>query len=88
MNFLQSDKCYYNGTDSQSVSFNSTLVIHVVFLFELIMYLLFCYFILEELFFWLIVFFGFVSVFWILMMTIIKIKEFIDHLLKMHKKME
>lgn len=36
MALLQSDECFYNGANAASKTFSTTLVIHIIFLFELI----------------------------------------------------
>lgn len=38
MVFLQSDECFYDDEDVESVTFTGTLIIHLVLLFELNMF--------------------------------------------------
>lgn len=47
MDILQSDECFYNGTNTISKTFTTTLVIHIIFLSELdkILFVNFNYFI-------------------------------------------
>lgn len=58
MVILQSGDCYYNGTDAESVTFTSTLVVHVILLFIIFIYFLNLLFLIEDLFFSFGVFFG------------------------------
>lgn len=52
MDILQSNECFYNETNAASTTFNATLIIHILFLFELISIFLLILYIYLELFFW------------------------------------